>query len=409
MGEYIPIISPEGQLKGFISVGSDFFTLLLPDGTQKTFFWLEPNVAYSVTQFLDDNYWIHFDSDSLYLLNYLDLTPSLFGYVAYDIDEYVNIIKSRVKDRIKGCKVLFSYSGGKDSNASLVILSKLQELISFKLYVAYVHVPILDSEKNIDIAEKLVRKLGLDLIVLEADKKLIKKRISDEGLPHRGHRWCTYQKIKPIRKFKREYNIDYEVINDRAFETFKRLISLVQYANQRIFISGRKFRPIFPLTFLDIVKINRDFGLVHPSYTFGNTRVSCTLCPYRSFVEVNHNEVKSLSEYNFICQVLEYEYQKWYSDLLSYKDFAKFAMWRYGRYQSEQIVRFRKFLHKRKDNLEKITYNEVVEYLRSPWVYPLPQAPSFDIDFVFQKIRESLENDYLTVINLNLVSRSFRT
>jgi len=393
MGEYIPVVNKKGEIIKYISVGSDFFALLNDSEMVNIYFWAEKDKAYLINPLIDSTYHITFNSYTIYLLNFLDLTPTLFGYVAYDVDEYVDFLMSQIYEYIKNKKILLSYSGGKDSNASLIILKKLQELIDFDLYVVYVHMPFLDSEKSIDEARNIINRIGFDLIVLEADRELIQKRIEEERLPYRGFRWCTYQKIKPLRKFKKENDIDYEVINDRAFETFKRLESFVAYAMQRRFISGKKFRPIYPLTFLDIVKINREYKLVHPDYLNANTRVSCALCPYRSLLEINHINMTKIAGDHRLYNILRRLYQTYYSNYVTYDYYISYGMWRYGRHQTEQIIKFRNFILNSSDTHGEnhtLSKKEVLKYLKSPWINPLPDAKRYDVDSALKKIVESI-------------------
>lgn len=397
MGEYIPVVSSSGNVDMFISVGADFFAIFRANSPLDVYFWLTPDRAYSISDFIDDKLYIHFNSTQLYLLNYLDLTPSVFGYVAYDLDEYVLELRKRVGEKIHGKKILLSYSGGKDSNASLVILKRLQDYIDFDLYTVYVHMPFLDSENKIDEAIKIANSVGVDVIVLEADRSVIERRILEEGYPHRGFRWCTFQKIKPIRRFKREYNIDYEVINDRAFETFKRLMSLIEYAKQRIFISGKKFRPIYPLTFLDVLKINKDYNLIHSNYEKGFTRVSCTLCPYRTILELDYDEVKQIKEKPSPFDLLKNEYYRFYSSLVGYDTFLKYGVWRYGEFQTKEITALREFLVSKIGKLKSFDRNVIVSYLSSPWRNPLPVAKRFSVDSILERIVTTYNKSFFGV------------
>ena len=257
--------------------------------------------------------------------------------------------------------------------------------------------PFLDSESKVDEAVKMANSVGVDLIVLEADKSIIKKRILEEGYPHRGFRWCTFQKIKPIRHFKKKHNIHYEVINDRAFETFKRLMSLAEYAKQKIFMSGKKFRPIFPLTFLDVLKINRDFKLIHKNYLEGYTRVSCTLCPYRTILEIDYDEVNSIKEVPHSFQILQDEYSRFYADLVDFDYFVKYGIWRYGEYQTKEILALRRFLLEKASQWETITRETVLEYIRSPWTAPLPRAREITLDEMLNLIFKAYSESFLGI------------
>ena len=73
MGEYIPIVTPLGNVEKFLSVGSDFFTILDRTGKSRFYFWVSFDKAYSIDELVDSNYYIHFDSHAIYLLNYLEI------------------------------------------------------------------------------------------------------------------------------------------------------------------------------------------------------------------------------------------------------------------------------------------------------------------------------------------------
>jgi len=396
MGEYVPVIEKDGTVRSFINCGADFISVTDKDGA-KIYFCLFPETCYDITKFVSKGV-ISLSDIEILLYKMLDTVPTLFGYTAYDLDHYVGYLARRVADQLNNRKVLLSYSGGKDSTVSLIVLLKLMEHISFDLHVSYVYVPYLESERNLRFIDHVAKKLNIDIEYLEADRNVMKKALLDFGLPYRGFRWCTYQKIKPIRRKKKELQIDYEVVSDRISETFKRFKTLIQYAMQERFTMGKQFRPTYIFTILDVVKIVRENDLLHPEYIDGSLRVSCALCPYRAAPEINMR-YEEVEDSGFIETVLKEEFNKWYRDMSSFEEFLNLALWRYHPEQAKKILSLRRITIRESRNLGKEDYTKFQNMFKSIWIHELPQKPIFEISDAIKIWKNVAEDPKPIILN----------
>ncbi|MHA1617374.1 MAG: phosphoadenosine phosphosulfate reductase domain-containing protein [Candidatus Njordarchaeales archaeon] len=394
MGEYYPVFD-NGEVKAFINAGGDVISMLDSHG-EKFFLWISRSEGVNISTLLRGRYLV-VDDRKLWIARLLDPAPTLYGYVAYNLDAYVDFLASKVREKLRYKKVLLSFSGGKDSIASLVVLLKLQEHIPFDLFVVYSYVPYLESLRNDRFIDYIERKLNIDIERVEAPRDIMKRVLFDSGLPFRGYRWCTYLKIKPIRKLKREKRIDFEVSNERLFEASKRFKSLLSYARQGIFISGGQFKPMYPLTILDVIKLNREINLVHPDYLNGCSRISCALCPYRMIYEIKEG-YKDVEDPGVIEKALQIGYEKFYKARIDWDTYLEHELWRFHPEQAELLSRIIKKLKKREYE-EKISEETIRELISNPWMVDLPSHPIISLDTIFVKAREWSRKPIYSVIN----------
>ncbi|RLE54657.1 MAG: hypothetical protein DRJ40_10495 [Thermoprotei archaeon] len=318
-------------------------------------------------------------------------TPTPYSIVP-DLDSYVRYLQQFVGKHIEGKTLLLSYSGGKDSTAALIILLKLQELVRFRLHVCYVHIPYLEPKINVDYVMEIGKRLGIDIEVLEPPRWIVRKYLMKEGLPYRRSRWCTYLKVRPLRSIRKVIGADFEVTGDRLLECRKRFKRLMALLERSTFISGKEFRPIYPLTIVDIVKICREStGIVHPQYLRGFSRVSCTYCPYRSTYEVLISSVDEVEDPGLIDSVLRMSYEKWYRDYVDFSDFIRYGLWRYVPKVAKMFSLLRDSIRK---EIEKgcargaVKLGEVTDAYRSIWVKELPQFPTVSIEVFHEFLKK---------------------
>ena len=400
MGEYYPVIDTNGRVKEFINSGADVISILRDEG-EFFFFWNGLHEGIDVTGLIGSEKKLSVPYEGgIYIYALLDPSPTLYGYVAYDIDEYVSFLREKVSKKLNGKKVLLSFSGGKDSIASLAVLLKLQEYVSFKLFIVYSYVSYLEAVRNDRFIDEVEKKLSLDIVRVETPRETMRRILLDTGLPFRGYRWCTYLKIKPIRAFRRRNGIDFEISNERLFETSKRFKSLVTYARQKIFISGGRFKPIYPLALLDVVKICRDRNLVHPDYLEGFSRVSCALCPYRMLYEVKDG-IKDVEDPGLIEKALKIGYEKFYQGKVSWEDYMEYELWRFHPDRAKLFIALREFLSEQIKirEFKRISEESVREKFRSIWIRNLPQNPRISLRNLYDMVREWSKIATYSVIN----------
>mgnify|MGYP003872552665 CR=1 FL=1 len=388
-------MNKNGFIIEFINPGTDFAIILRKD-YRRLYFYYSNDVILDVTRHLNGNL-IKIKEFSIPIYRFIAPSVAFPCYVAYDLDEYVKFLLEHVKNKIRNKRILLSHSGGKDSTVSLIILLELKKYVNFDFTVTYSHVPFLESERHMRFVERVSQKLGIEIEMLEAPRDIFKKSLKEMGLPYRGFRWCTYLKIKPVKQRKKELKADFEVVGDRISEGFKRFSSLVQYALQRTFISGKQFRPVYLLTLLDIIKIVRERDLVHPDYLRGMTRISCDLCPYRPVYEINElfHEVE---DPGFIEQILREEYKRLYSGIASFEDYMTYALWRYHPDQARTIMKIRKNFNEHLDAYEKALLKNFRLKLKTPWANRIPEASKIEIDVLIHLLKQLAKKPKYTVI-----------
>ena len=374
MTELYPVVK-DGRverLQGGAAEATVWYTL--GHETLRALFWLEPETGVDVTRLLDERGDLHVGELRLPYRLWTLSVPYIHGYTFERLEEHVERLARLVGRELRGRRVVLGYSGGKDSTAALLVLLALQERVSFKLDVMYIHIPFIESPRNVRFVEEVARKLGVDIEIVEAPRKKFRSYLLWRGLPRRGDRWCTFFKVKPMREYKKRHRGALEVVADRLTEAPKRLEKLAAPASRHEYLSGRKFRPTYLMTLLDVVRVVREAGLVHPAYLDGLPRVACTLCPFKSLHEFTVEE--ELEDPGLIETVLRKEHRKWYQEI-PYEDFVRHHLWRYPRREALQVYQAKRVLEKlvEKGELETVDAREVNAGYRSLWVEPLPEAP----------------------------------
>ena len=358
--------------RGGVLIGSATeFTKIVSSG-ESVYLWFKDYAVKVPKEFFESEYWISY---------WLEDSPTFYWYSFTDLEEYVEYVAKSVKDKIEGKRIYVSFSGGKDSASSLVILDMLREYVNFKVRVGYVHMPYLEPLDNISEAERIASKLGFNIEILAPPESRVRSYLFREGLPYRGRRWCTYLKVRTLREDKKKFEADFEVKGDRLGECRKRFDRLKVQLRGNLFIEGKKFKPVFPLTILDILKIVREKGVVHKSYRAGCPRVSCSLCPYKSVFEFK--VCGEVNDPGLIDSVLWHQYNRWYSYRVSFEDFKDYALWRYLPQQTPVIMNLRKRVNVEE---EKITVKDIAELYSSAWTILLPKALQVDLETIRTRI-----------------------
>lgn len=359
------------------------------------FFFLD-DAAVKINSLIKNGF-IEVNNHRINLFKVLDLTPSFFGKVIDYLDEYVSFLHQALRRHLNNKKIIVWYSGGKDSTASLIIILKLSELINFKPYFVYLHVPLLDGQRNLRFVERVERQLSIDIIYDGLRKEKMLDLVKRRGLPFRGYRWCTYHaKIKIMRRIKRALGVDFEVRSERMFESQKRLKSLREYVKQKMFVSGSQFKPIYPLTVLDVVAICKEYNLIHPDYMIGCTRVSCSLCPYRSIVEIKKT-FRDVEDQHIVDSILKATHRKWYSKIY-FDIYQKYYLWRFSPRFVEEILLLKEAASKL--SAERLSSRNISNMLSWIWKNKI-SAPIISFREIYHYIMGAQYSD-LQILNLEL-------
>jgi len=373
MTELYPLIEG-GELIGVIGSGGDATIVCRRGGECRYYLWLSTREAVDVTSLLDKRHALVIGGEKgrgfAPIGSWVLAPPYIHARSVTSLDEYAEWLARLVGREIRGKRVLLGFSGGKDSLAALLVLLRLQEYVGFRLHVMYIHIPFLEAPRNIEFVERVSRRLGVSIDFVEAPRRDMKALLKWKGMPRRGYRYCTMYKAKPMRQVLKEDPRAIEVIGDRLTESPKRFERLSKAAAARAVLSGRKFRPTYMLSLLDIVSMVRGSGLIHPAYLEGAPRVACDLCPYRVLYELH--QLPDLEDPELIEKVLRKTWQKWYN-WTSYEEFREQHLWRFPAKLAKPILYAKKLV--RSMELERISREQVVEYMRRVWEDPLPRAP----------------------------------
>ncbi len=394
--ERYPVLSRDGRVVRAI-VSSAEFTVVYPStcgGGGRIFLWLDTRRAVDVTGFMHEGFLVA-GGVRVEAWRLIEDIPWPLAYSIPGLDWYVEKLARELKPSLEGRTVIVNFSGGKDSCAVLAVLSMLRERIGFRLIAAYSHMSFMEPLRNIEHARRVGEKLGAEVVLLEADRDLMRRRLLEEGLPYRGARWCTFMKLKPIKKLHKSMRPVIVADGDRMAEAFKRFKRLYEMSPKKPrVLSGSRLRPVYTWTLLDIVETCRRHGLVHPDYLEGRSRVACLLCPYTSPHELDEKSLDSLEDPGLAEEAIRVSYRLRYRDQgIPWEDYREQHLWRYHPRLALELYKAKKELEKRED-LETLQASQVAEWYRSLWVNPLPQAPRLTpektLELLAQAIGEAL-------------------
>ncbi len=353
MMERYPIVN-SGEIKGYIRTFPDFLELII--GPVGRLLSLSPRGAHKLK------------ASPAEIRAWYEPSFNIPGYTCPSVEDYLDLLYRSLKGKLEG-KVLVDMSGGKDSTASAILLSKLAEKLPISLVGVHIHMPYLEPEANIDSAEKIAEKLGIRLIVTEPPRSKMRYYLERLGLPSRGRRWCTYLKTRALREVKKRVKAKYEAKGDRIAEAGKRLRKLHFMLKNRLFTQGTVINVVYPLSLLDIVRLVRSEKLIHELYVAGMPRVSCTYCPYKSLYELYAEPTRGLDT-AYIEHVLNRQYHKYYSPIARWEEFQKYHLWRFDPSASKLL---HAILSASASQPLKVKFQEIAETMKSIWTEKLPK------------------------------------
>ena len=186
--------------------------------------------------------------------------------------------------------VAVNHSGGKDSQAMTILLSRIVP----REQTIVVHAPLGEVEwpgTMAHIEATITEGVPLILAPVTFGKSLL-DRIEERGrVPFPSVRWCTSSlKRGPIQRELRRYlkahpQFSGRLVNAmgmRAEVSAARARKAPWRGNDRMSVAGRDvfdWLPIFDLSTEEVFRIIRDAGqLPHPAYLQGMSRMSCVFC-----------------------------------------------------------------------------------------------------------------------------------
>ncbi|AEM38983.1 phosphoadenosine phosphosulfate reductase [Pyrolobus fumarii 1A] len=364
MSEALPVFEA-GRLTGFVASSADFTVYGRVGSGRRLYLW-SGGAAGPVE-------W------RVYEVEGFRVEPSVWAVYAPleawrrlgSLEGLVSWLAREAGHRLQGKKLLLSFSGGKDSTAALIVLDALYEKIDFKLEVVHVHMPYLEPEYHVDEALRLASRLGYNVEVIEPPRRVLARRLLEEGLPWRRARWCTYYKTRPLEEHFERIQADYMVVGDRIGESLMRSKRL----RADTLFERNRFEPIKHLTLIDVVLLVRSLGLTHRDYQAGLTRVSCRYCPYKSLAEMLIDErLGGDEDPGLIEEVLRREWRRWYHDI-PLEEFLSEHYWRYTPRVARAFHRLKRLLKPEPE----LDARRAAELHSSVWTTPIEALESLPL------------------------------
>ncbi|MCX8183897.1 MAG: phosphoadenosine phosphosulfate reductase family protein [Crenarchaeota archaeon] len=183
----------------------------------------------------------------------------------------------RISNRIRK-PVCVSYSGGKDSLATLLVVLKA----GVKPKISFTNTGI-ELPETLENVEKVADSLGLELLTGEAYDGFW-KGLDIFGLPSRDYRWCckVTKLIPTARLYAREFpGGSLTFVGQRALESVKRARTGSVWLNQWIpgSICASPINDWDMLTVWLYLLYRGVFNLVNKAYFYGFDRIGCYPCP----------------------------------------------------------------------------------------------------------------------------------
>ncbi len=331
MTELYPVV--EGSvLTGVLGCGGDAVLLCSVNGECRLLLWVSSEEAVEVTDLVEGRGVRLPSGGVLPVVSWVRAAPYVHVRVCSGLRRYVSWVARELRGSgIASKPVIVGLSGGKDSVAALTVVDSLAGRFGLRVRATYVYIPFLDSVRSRRFVEDdLPQRVGCDVEVIEARRRDVKRYLKWRGMPKRGRRWCTYFKVRPMRDAMKADRRLLEVVADRVSESPKRARKLLKVASERLILAGRRFRPTYLLTILDVIDIVRFVNAVHPDYSSGYPRVACALCPYRSLYELGEEVFRDVDDAGLIEEVLKKEHSARYARLgIEFEDFTVRHLWRF--------------------------------------------------------------------------------
>lgn len=375
MTELYPVVNG-GVLTGVLGCGGDALLLCPVGGECRFFLWVSAEEAVEVTDLVEGRGVKLTGGGVLPIVSWVRAAPYVHVRVCSGLRGYVPWVARELRGSgIAGKPVVVGVSGGKDSVAALTVVNSLAGRFGLRVRATYVYIPFLDSVRSRRFVEDVLpRRLGCGVEVVEARRRDVKRYLKWRGMPKRGRRWCTYFKVRPMRDAMKADRRLLEVVADRVSESPKRARKLLKVASERLILAGRRFRPTYLLTILDVVDIVRSVNAVHPDYASGYPRVACALCPYRSLYELGEGVLRDVDDAGMIEEVLRREHLARYARLgIDFEDFTARHLWRFEPVMAKLLNKVANTVAK-DEGRARLSGNRVKLIIKELWEGTLPRA-----------------------------------
>jgi len=197
-----------------------------------------------------------------------------------------------------GKKGFLAFSGGKDS----VLAASLLVEAGSNFSAVYTHVEFGDPPNVYDYVHAIASKLGFELHVIEHRWNFVSSMLSCFGMPFRGYRWCTsvFKLYPQFRLAKKLYGLEKIVsyTGSRKYETRKRSTKPATYVDVELGIVNHSVPYKFP-RLLEYLVLEYRYGVkLFDDYSRGFERLSCIVCPYKSYSELRLSQKLYESEFS---------------------------------------------------------------------------------------------------------------
>jgi len=184
-----------------------------------------------------------------------------------------------------GNRMFVSYSGGKDSLATLLLTLKVLDKVEILFNDTGLEMP-----ETLENVKEVASRLGVEILRVDADEVFWEK-VKVLGVPTRENRWCCKVcKLEPMAKFLREKFSGrvLSLVGQRKPESFRRANSRDVWIN-RFLPDVVTCSPINRWNMLEVwlyLMMEKFDGIVNRLYFDGFERVGCFMCPSSSLADL---------------------------------------------------------------------------------------------------------------------------
>ena len=244
-------------------------------------------------------------------------------FVLDDVEESTRFLKSISKKYVVDKRIILSFSGGKDSMATLLISKHAIN----DFYVLFNDTGI-ELPETLEYVAQVAREYNLRLILASAYDKFFES-LRVFGPPARDYRWCCKViKLAPIAKVIKEKfgnSTVLSIVGQRRYESLARARSPRVWRNRwipNVIVTS----PILDWTALEVwIYLLMNKVRVNSLYLKGFDRLGCWLCPASELAELELVERNHPEMWNTWSEYL----RKWSEERKLPKEWMNYGLWRW--------------------------------------------------------------------------------